>query len=162
MSEVVAANSVVSLLLTLKDEDGNVLDQNTDRDKPLQYLHGHHTFVPGLEAQMTGKSVGDAFDAVVQPADGFGEASGERTEIPRDNFPADLDIQPGMAFGAQSPDGRPVQLLVLQVADDVVTVTPDHPLAGVTLYFSVEIVAIRQATAEELDHGHSHGPGGHH
>lgn len=161
MSATVEANKVVHFHYTLKDDDGNVLDTSDGRD-PMPYLHGFRNIVPGLEKEMIGKSAGDAFEVTVAPADGYGEATTEPQGIPRDQFPADLDIQPGMAFRAQTPDGQSVQLFVLGVQDDVVVVTPDHPLAGQNLNFSIEIVSIRDASAEELAHGHVHGPGGAH
>ena len=161
MSAVIEANKVVHFHYTLTDDDGNVIDSSEGRE-PMPYLHGFQNIVPGLEREMTGKSAGESFQVVVAPADGYGEHTAEPQGIPRSQFPPDLDIQPGMVFQAQSPDGQVVRLSVLGVQDDMVVVSDGHPLAGMNLNFAIEIVSIRDASDEEMAHGHPHGPGGHH
>lgn len=157
---IVAKDTVVQFNYTLTDKDGNILDQS--RGEPLAYLHGHHNIIPGLEKQMEGKAVGDKFKATVAPADAYGEYIAEAVqEVPRSNFQGVDNIEVGMQFQSQSEDGHVMLVTVKEVNDDVVIVDGNHPLAGVELTFDVEIVEIREATAEELAHGHAHGVGGH-
>ncbi len=153
---------VVGIHYRLTNGSGEELDTSIGFD-PLYYLHGARNIVPGLENELTGLSVGDKKDVVVAPADGYGEKqSQEPVSIERTNFPPNIEIQKGMMFHTEGPDGQPVPLWVTDVTDDAVLVDTDHPLAGVTLIFEVEIVEIRAASEEELAHGHVHGPGGHH
>jgi FKBP-type peptidyl-prolyl cis-trans isomerase SlyD len=157
----VEAGKVVSFHYTLTNDSGEVLDSSTGRDA-LPYLHGGGNIVPGLEKQMAGKAVGDSFDAVVPPTEGYGERSGpEPQAVERSAFPDDAPLQKGMQFVAQTPDGQHIPLWVDRIEGDTVFVDHNHPLAGVTLHFAVEITEIRDATAEEQAHGHPHGPGGH-
>lgn len=155
----ITKDTAVLFNYTLKDEDGNVIDQSPE-GQPLAYLHGHSNIIPGLEAQLEGKSAGEKVTAVVAPADGYGEYHEQAVqEIPRDNFQGVEDIQPGMQFQSQSGD-QVMLVTVKDVNDDVVTVDANHPLAGKTLTFDVEIVEVRAATEDELNHGHVHGAGG--
>lgn len=162
MSETrVADGQVVEMLYTLKDGKGELLDASNG--EPLAYLHGADNIVPGLEKALAGKQVGDKVDVVVPPAEGYGERTGPGAQgIPRTSFPADAQIHPGMSFAVETESGDLLPLWVVEVNDDEVMVDANHPLAGVPLHFSVEIKSIREATGEELDHGHPHGPGGHH
>lgn len=152
-------DSVVALQYVLRDPAGTILDQS-EADDLLTYLHGHENIVPGLEDALTGKKVGDKIEAVVAPEDGYGEASGELERVPKSSMPEDVEV--GMDLLAQDPDGEVVPFWVTAIEGDEVVVTPDHPLAGVTLHFSVEVMSVRAATAEEIEHGHPHGPDGHH
>lgn len=157
----ISNDSVVLFNYTLTNEQGEVLDQS--RGEPLAYLHGHHNIIPGLEAQMLGKTVGDKFVATIAPEDAYGEYMAEAVqEVPRVNFQGVDNIAVGMQFQSQSEDGHVMLVTVKDVNDEVVVVDANHPLAGVTLIFDVEIVEVREATAEELAHGHVHGVGGHH
>ncbi len=152
---VVAAKKVVSIQYTLKNPEGETIDASDPGD-PLNYLHGASNIVPGLERELEGKKVGDEVEAVVAPADGYGEPSGPGPQaFPREAFEG-VEPQPGMSFVAEDDDGNQMHLWVLDADDEKVVVTPDHPLAGVTLHFSVKIDAVRDATAEELEHGHVH------
>lgn len=158
----VADGKVVTFHYTLSNASGEVLDTSTDGD-PHPYLQGAGNIVPGLERQMEGKTVGDKFKAEVPPEEGYGLREGPGPQpIGRDSFPGDVELEEGMVFLAQAPDGQSMPLWVTEVKDDVVFVDTDHPLAGETLFFEVEIFGIRDASAEEIDHGHVHGPGGHH
>ena len=131
--------------------------------EPLAYLHGHHNIITGLEAQMLGKTVGDKFVATIAPQDAYGEYISEAVqEVPRANFQGVDKIEVGMQFQSQTDDGHVMLVTVKDVTDDVVVVDGNHPLAGVELTFDVEIVEVRAATKEELEHGHAHGDGGHH
>lgn len=155
----ITKDTAVLFNYTLRDEEGNIIDQSPE-GQPLAYLHGHSNIIPGLEAQLEGKSAGERVNAVVAPADGYGEYHEQAVqEIPRDNFQGVEDIQPGMQFQSQSGD-QVMLVTVKDVTDDMVTVDANHPLAGKTLTFDVEIVEVRAATEDELSHGHVHGAGG--
>ena len=155
-------NQVVQFHYTLKDDEGNIIDQSPE-GQPLAYLHGYQNIIPGLEAQLVGKAVGDKFTASVEPADAYGEFDDAAVqEVPRENFQGVENIEAGMQFQSQTEDGHVMLVTVKDVTDDVVVVDGNHPLAGVELTFDVEIVEVREATPEELDHGHVHGVGGHH
>ena len=153
-------NRVVSLAYTLRDNDDNIIDQSDDGS--FWYLHGASNIIPGLENALTGKSKGDELAVSVAPEEGYGEREQERIQdVPRDMFPADQELATGMQFHAQSPDGHAVMVTIANIEGDTVTVDGNHPLAGVQLNFVVKIMDVREATEEELEHGHVHGPGGH-
>lgn len=155
------ANNVVSIDYTLTDSEGEILDQS-EAGSPLVYLHGAENIIPGLEAALTGKSKGDSLKVTIEPEDGYGEYDESLVaEVERDRFPGADTVQVGDEFQAQTPDG-PRLVTVIEVEDDMITIDANHPLAGETLNFDVKIVDIRAATKEELEHGHVHGPGGHH
>jgi FKBP-type peptidyl-prolyl cis-trans isomerase SlyD len=152
---------VVSMHYTLRNDDGEVLDTSQGGD-PFAYLHGAGNIVPGLERELAGKAVGDKVDAVISPEDGYGERSGpEPQPVPRDRFPEDADLEEGMQVFARGPAGETFALWVVGVDDDEILLDHNHPLAGVTLHFAVEITGIREATSEEIEHQHPHGPEGH-
>jgi FKBP-type peptidyl-prolyl cis-trans isomerase SlyD len=110
---------------------------------------------------MEGRKVGDRFDAVVPPSEGYGERNGAGPQaVPRTELPADMDVQPGMQLAAQLPDGRVIPLFVVDLDDEHVYLDDEHPLAGATLHFAIEVIRIRAATAEEMQHGHPHGAEG--
>jgi FKBP-type peptidyl-prolyl cis-trans isomerase SlyD len=159
----VADGHVVLFHYTLTDDEGTVLDTSRDNGEPLPYLHGAQNIVPGLESQMTGKSIGDAFKASVAPADGYGEHNGIAPQaVPRGEFPPEVPLQPGVQLMAQGPDGVGMPIWIAAVDDEHVHVDMNHPLAGKTLHFDVEITGIRPATDVEKQHGHPHGPDGTH
>lgn len=142
--------------LTLGGGDGSVVDSSEGRD-PLPYLHGAGNIVAGLEAALAGKSEGAAFDVEVAPADGYGERHDEAVQnVPRDAFPPESELQAGLQFQATGPDGQPLMGMITSIEGEVVTVDFNHPLAGETLLFSIEVVSIRDATEEEREHGHVH------
>lgn len=156
----VANNRVVSITYTLKDNDDNIIDQSDDGS--FCYLHGASNIIPGLEDALTGKSTGDELSVSIPPEHGYGLHDAERVQaVPRAMFPADQEIQPGMQFHAQGPDGQAIVVMIAKVEDETITVDGNHPLAGVQLNFDVKITDIREATAEEMEHGHVHGPHGH-
>jgi FKBP-type peptidyl-prolyl cis-trans isomerase SlyD len=151
---------VVTLDYTLTDDEGEVLDTSKG-DEPLVYLHGTGSIVPGLETALEGKSAGDALQVKVAPAQGYGDRDEELVaSIPRDRFPSD-EVVVGMQFEAEGEDETRV-VTVVAVDEQKVTIDANHPLAGVTLSFDVKVLDVRDATLEELTHGHVHGPGGHH
>jgi len=125
------------------------------------YLHGAENIVPGLERKIQGCAVGQKLDVVLEPAEAYGERNGSPLAVPKDAFPDDTDLAVGMHVVAQNPDGSMIPLWILEVGEDRVVVDPNHPLAGVTLHFSVEVKDIRDATKEEIEHGHPHGADGH-
>jgi FKBP-type peptidyl-prolyl cis-trans isomerase SlyD len=154
-------DSVVSIHYTLKDGSGTVLDSSAGGE-PLSYLHGHGNLIPGLERELTGKVVGDRLNVQIAPGDAYGEHDGNLVQqVPRSALSGISNLRPGMRLSAQT-DGGPRSVTVTQIADDTVTLDANHPLAGVTLHFEVEIAAVRDASSEELSHGHVHRPGGHH
>ena len=154
-------HSVVTLHYTLKDNDGNILDESSDGS--FCYLHGENNIIPGLESALAGRISGDELSVTVPPEEGYGEHDAERTQaVPRDMFPPEHEIEPGMQFQAQGPEGQALLVTVVKVEEDSVTVDGNHPLAGVQLNFDVKIIEVRTANEEEIEHGHVHGPGGHH
>ncbi|ARS53664.1 FKBP-type peptidyl-prolyl cis-trans isomerase [Kushneria konosiri] len=156
----IAENTVVAFHYTLKNDAGEVLDSSEGRD-PLSYLHGSGNIIPGLEKELAGKSTGDTLQARVEPSEGYGEVQPSLVqEVPRDAFQGVEDIQPGMQFQAQT-EGGPLLVTVTKLEGDTVTVDGNHPLAGETLNFDVSVESVREASAEELEHGHVHGEGGH-
>lgn len=151
---------IVTFHYTLTNDAGEVIDSSSDGD-PMEYLHGADNIVPGLERQLTGRGVGDRFTADVPPEEGYGVRDGGGPQaVPRSAFPPNAELIAGMQFAAQGPDGSIVPIWVTRVDDDTVFIDRNHPLAGETLHFQVDIVAIRDATSEEMTHGHPHGPAG--
>ncbi|MGA0098615.1 MAG: FKBP-type peptidyl-prolyl cis-trans isomerase [Steroidobacteraceae bacterium] len=132
------------------------------RGDPLAYLHGPGKIIPGVETALEGKVEGDTLQVSIEPEQGYGVRDERLVQVvPRSAFKGVESIEPGMRFQAQGPEGSR-SVVVTEVATDVVTIDANHPLAGVTLHFDVEVSGIREATEEELAHGHVHGPGGHH
>jgi len=159
MSLLIGKNSVVSVNYTLTDDAGKVLD-SSDGTKPMVYLHGSGSIVPGLEKALVGKGEGDSLKVRVEPAEAYGELipDGIKT-IERSAFEGVDVVEVGMAFEAQAPDGSAQHIMVTKVEGDNVTININHPLAGVALNFDIKILNVREATKEELDHGHSHEDG---
>jgi len=156
----VSDGSVVEIHYTLTDDKGEVLD-SSQGDDPLPYLQGAENIVPGLERAMLGRKVGDKFKVDVAAEDGYGLREGPGAQaVPRSSFPDDVEIVPGMEFVAEDA-GEELVLWVTKVTDSEVFVDQNHPLAGMSLHFQVEVVSVREATEEEKEHGHPHGPDGH-
>lgn len=157
----IAAHKVVSLLYTLRDDEGDLIDQSSHED-PFAYIHGVGNIIPGLENALTGRSVGDHFTVHIAPEDGYGVRNDALVQAaPIQAFHGVDHIEPGMQFQAESEHG--VQLVtVISVTDDEVLLDGNHPLAGQALNFDVEVLDIRDATPDELAHGHVHGAGCHH
>lgn len=151
---------VVTIAYTLKDEAGEVIDTSVGGE-PLLYVHGMGSLVPGLEKALDGRSVGDRFSVVLTPEEGYGKRDESLIrKIPIRKLP-DGKAAVGSRVRVQTDQG-PAMLLVTAVRGDYATVDPNHPLSDKTLHFDVEVVGVRDATPEELEHGHAHGPGGHH
>lgn len=157
----IATHKVVSIHYTLTSDEGDILD-SSEGQEPLTYLHGLGNIIPGLESALTGRAVGDKFTVSVAPAEGYGERDDAMVQsVPKNAFQGVDEILPGMQFQAQSPEGMQLVTVIGVEGDDVI-LDGNHPMAGLNLNFTVEITEIRDATREELDHGHVHGPGGHH
>lgn len=156
----VSQHAVVSFHYTLTDDTGRTLDTSVGGE-PLAYLHGIGNLIPGLERELEGKSPGDKFSVTVSPADAYGEYDDSLVQqIPRRVLKNIPDLRVGMQLQAQSPQGSRA-VVVKHIAGDMVTIDANHPLAGKNLNFDVEVTEVRQATPEELAHGHVHGPDGH-
>lgn len=154
-------NRVVTLDYTLRDEQGTVIDSSSGRE-PLAYLHGKGNIIPGLEEALAGKAEGDTLDVTVAPERGYGPRDERLVQIvPRAKFGEVQGLAPGMQVRVHGQQGARI-VTVVRVDRDFVTVDGNHPLAGRTLHFSVEVTGVRKATHEEVTHGHVHGPGGHH
>lgn len=157
----VSGVKVVSIHYTLKGDGGEVLDASTEGE-PLAYLHGFGNIIPGLESALEGKTAGDKVSVTVSPEQGYGQRDeGLVQSVARSAFKGADRLAPGMKFQAGGPQGTRT-VVVTQVEKDLVTVDANHPLAGRTLHFEVEVAAVRDATREEVEHGHVHGAGGHH
>ena len=156
----ISKNSVVSFHYTLNDPEGKLLDSSEGRDA-FAYIHGAGMIVPGLEEQMEGKRSGDTLNVEIPPTKGYGEFDPQLVhKVPEDRF-GGQQVEAGMQFQA-GERGEMGVFTVIDVQDGKVMLNGNHPLAGVTLHFNVEITDVREATEEELAHGHVHGPGGHH
>lgn len=156
----IATDTVVSFHYRLKEEGGEIFEDSHEGSSVL-YLHGHRSMLPGLEEALDGKSAGDCFDVTVSPAKGYGERKeGAVQRVPKKHLLTKGKLVPGMMVRLNTEQG-PQEAIVLKVGLKNVDVDANHPLAGKTLIFAVEVVDVRQATAEEVSHGHAHGVGGH-
>ena len=142
--------------------DGEVLD-SSDGVGPLQFLTGCDNIVPGLEREMIGMKIGESKDVVVAPEDGYGEFDDESfMEVPRSEFPTDMELEEGVELNVTDEDGKNQYARVESLTADTVRLDFNHPLAGAELHFNVKVIALRDPTEEELDHGHVHEEGHHH
>ena len=142
--------------------DGEVLD-SSDGVGPLQFLAGYDNIVPGLEREMIGMQIGDSKDVVVAPADGYGEFDDEAfMDVPRSEFPSDMELEEGVELSVTDEDGKNQYARIESMTDESVRLDFNHPLAGAELHFNVKVIALREPTKEELDHGHVHEEGHHH
>ena len=148
---------VVSLAYTLRLDDGEEIDSAAS-DDPLVYLHGAQNIIPGLEQALTGLKVGDTRQVSVTPVDAYGDVDPDAFElVPYDAFPADVDLEEGMGLRmVESGTGRQMEAYISELRDDGALLDLNHPLAGETLHFDVEIVGLRRATTDEIAHGHAH------
>lgn len=158
---LIAAQKVVTIDYTLTDDQGNVIDSSKGGE-PLAYIHGLGNIIPGLENALEGKKAGDAMNVTVSPAEGYGERDDNLMQaVPRQMFETPDEIQVGMQFQTMTQDGNAMVVTVTEVTPETITVDANHPLAGQQLNFDVTIVEVREASEEELEHGHVHGAGGH-
>ena len=155
----VTDGQVVSMEYTLR-VDGKVVDSSAGGD-PLDYLHGVGNIIPGLEREMDGMAVGESKNVIVSAADGYGEVDEEAfMEAPRNEFPKDMPITPGVEMELTGPEDQPMYARIESVEGETVLLNMNHPLAGKELHFDVKVVGLREATNEEMEHGHAHD--GHH
>lgn len=158
---IVAKDKVVTIDYTLTDEDGDVIDSSQD-DEPLIYLHGHQGIIPGLEAALEGRRVGDRLQVSIPPEDGYGDWDEDLVEVvSAEDFEQADELEVGMQFETMTDEG-PKVATVVDIDGDEVTVDLNHPLAGMTLHFDVTVLGVRDATAEEVAHGHVHTHGEEH
>ncbi len=156
----IAKHKIVSIDYTLTDTEGNVLD-TSDGQSPMSYIQGIGNLISGLEKALEGKAVGASLSVSVPPEEGYGTRDDAmRQAVPRDRFEFDSPIEIGMRFQAMGEAG-PQVVTVVEVDEENVTIDTNHPLAGETLNFVVTVIDVREASPEELEHGHVHGPGGH-
>lgn len=157
----ITKEKVVAIHYTLKNNTGEVIDSSEGKD-PLYYLHGFGNLIPGMEEGLEGKSQGDKLELKISPEKGYGQRDDRAVQqVPKSAF-GGADVRVGMQFQASGEEGHPIVVSVTAVDGDSVTVDANHPLAGVELNFKVEVMDVRDASSEELAHGHVHGPGGHH
>ena len=157
----IADQKVVVLHYTLTDNEGKLIDKSDDGS--FAYLHGARNIIPGLENALSGKAAGDELKVSIPPEEGYGQRDENMLqEVPKSMFEDDSQIAVGSQFHAQGPNGEMLVVTVMEVNDDNVVVDGNHPLAGVELNFDVMVVEVRDASEEEIEHGHVHGPGGHH
>ena len=158
----IAKDSVVSIDYRLHLGDGKIIEESEPGD-PLVYLHGYEEIVPGLEKALEGKKAGDTLKVEVSAEDGYGEYNPDGVEeVPREDFPKDLEMEEGGTITATDDEGDEVEFLVKEIRPNTVVVDFNHPLAGKPLHFEVTVREVRAATEEELEHGHAHSPGHEH
>jgi FKBP-type peptidyl-prolyl cis-trans isomerase SlyD len=158
---LIEKDRVALIHYTLTDDSGQVIDSSAG-GQPLAYIHGNGNLVPGLESALEGKASGDKFSITVAPADGYGTRDEQLIQrVPKRSLGGVGEIKKGMQFQAQVGGGIRV-FTVIAVVGDMVTLDGNHALADRNLNFQIEIVEVREASPEELDHGHVHGAGGHH
>jgi FKBP-type peptidyl-prolyl cis-trans isomerase SlyD len=151
----VAENKVVSIHYKLTNDAGETLDSSEGRE-PLAYIHGQGNIIPGLEKALDGKNSGDELNVTVEPAEGYGDRHEQLIQdVPMSAFEGVDEVKPGMQFQAQTEAG-PRVITVKEVNDDQVKIDGNHPLAGETLHFEVSVAEVRDATEQELEHGHVH------
>ncbi len=157
----VAANRVVVIDYTLKDNEGKIID-SSEGVGPLAYLQGSGNIIPSLEEALLGKEAGDNVQASIEPKDAYGERVEDMSqEVPKELFGGIETIEIGMQFQSETDEG-PVMVTVVAMGENMITVDGNHPLAGVHLNFDVIIGEVREPSKEELEHGHVHGEGGYH
>jgi len=158
----IAQNKVVSIHFKLVDAESGDLIESSKDSAPMAYLHGANNLMPGLENELEGKNVGDKFQVTIAPEDAYGphHESGIQT-VPLEALKDLEKIEVGVVLTANTENG-PANLQIIEVGETEVTVDANHPLAGRTLIFDISVEEMRDATAEEIEHGHAHGPEGHH
>ncbi len=153
-------DKVAVLNYTLKDKDNNIMDQSDDGT--FTYLHGAKNLIPALENALEDKQAGDKVNVVVEPENAYGHRDENKIQrVPKKMFPPEQELEVGMPFQSATPDGTAVNVVITAIEEHEVVIDGNHPLAGMTLHFDVDLLEVRDASEEELAHGHVHGPGGH-
>lgn len=152
----ISGKCVVSIHFKLTNTDGKVLDSSEGQD-PLVYLHGTEGLIPGLEKALEGKTQGDSLQVTIPPEEAYGPENPDLIQkVPKEIFTGVDELEPGMIFETQDPEGSSQRITVQEIEGETVTINANHPLAGQTLHFDVSIEGVREATEEEIDHGHAH------
>lgn len=155
---IISDNSVVTLHFTVSSADGTQIDSSRD-SQPMVHLQGSHYLIQGFEEALEGKSAGDSFSINIAPEKAYGERHEELVQaVPVSMFEG-LEVSPGMTFRATTDEGEQ-SVMIVDVNDDEVIVDGNHPLSGMTLTFDVEVLEVREATEDEINHGHPHTEGG--
>lgn len=159
----VEANKVVTVAYQVRNPQGDIVEQATT-ESPMSYLHGAENILPKIEEALTGKNVGDHVELTLEPQDAYGEIQTEShiQRIPAKYVGGSKGLKPGDQVTLHMKDGTQQQVTVVKVGKFSVDVDLNHPLAGLTLTFAIDVLDIRDASPEEIEHGHVHGPGGHH
>jgi len=158
----IGANKVVTLNYKLSDDQGNII-QTTNKNEPFVYLSGNNQILPKLEEAVSGMLIGGKKNIELNSSDAYGDYDEKAVQqVKKEEFPEGANLEAGMEYMAHSPDGKPIAFVIREVHDEEVTIDFNHPLAGKNLNFDVELIDVRDATKEELEHGHVHGTGGHH
>jgi len=156
----ITKNKAVTIHYTLSNDAVAILDSSEGGD-PLAYIHGIGALISGLESALEGRAAGDSLQVSLKPEDAYGLRDDSLTRVvPREAFGSEVELEVGMVFQSSGEQG-PRMIVITGIDGDSVTVDGNHPLAGETLNFAVNVVDVRDASAEELEHGHIHGPGGH-
>ena len=157
----ISNNTAVSIDYVLKDDDGSIIDESSGGQ--FKFLTGAHNIIPGLESALEGKDAGDQLEVTVAPVDAYGEVDSARVHtVTREMFPEGVDIQVGAQFHGASPNGDPIVVTIASIDGDDIVIDGNHALAGQTLHFSVTVVDVREASEDEISHGHIHGAGCNH
>ena len=155
-------NKVVTMNYILKDDQGNII-QTTDKRESFQFMSGSQQILPKLEEEINAMIIGSKKNVEIPAKEAYGEYSEQAIQqVKKESFPADVDLKVGMEFVANSPEGHQMPFVIKNIKNEEITVDFNHPLAGMNLEFDVELIDIRNATPEEMQHGHVHGPDGHH
>ena len=154
-TDMVQDDTVPSVIFVMSDDAGEVIDIAT-RDNPMRYLHGHHNILSGLEKGLADRKVGEQFHLDIPPEDAYGLREGEPQAVPKSIFPEGTQFRVGAGMTAKSEDGKPFPLWIVKIDDENVYVDGNHPLAGKTLHFDVEVLSVRKATRDELNDGRVH------
>ena len=157
----IANKKVVSITYVLKDDSGNTIEAVPDGEN-FEYLHGYQNIIPGLENALAGKQQGDELTVNVSPEEGYGPYDDTMVQTVDRKMFGDSEVIVGAQYFADSPDGDQIAVTVTKVDDNTVTVDGNPPLAGQNLCFDVKILEVRDATDEEMEHGHVHAADGHH
>ncbi len=158
----IGVNKVVTLNYKLSDDRGNLI-QITKENEPFIYLSGNNQILTKLEEAVNEMLIGSKKSIAIDSTDAYGDYDEKAVQqVKKQEFPEGANLEAGMEYMAHTPDGKPVPFVIKEVKDDDITIDFNHPLAGRNLNFDVELVDVRDATEEELQHGHAHGAGGHH